>query len=517
MTRQTHHSGCLCCGSVCTPSDLIALNRREFLASTGLVTAGGVAWNAPLRAQNTQTSGIGSPSGRPLIVQPVLVYNLPTRHEGTSWRHWGGLHSESDVDRERARIREELSRLEANADFPLDILPLTWSTNQDEAAKVVAESSDVTLIYAAGGGVESLEALARPSKWNLVFLRHQSGPVYLWYEIISNRFLRKTVDDFGQPGITTRDVVVDRPEELLWRLRALAGLKNTIGKRVVCVGGAGGWGQGGKKAPRLTGERFSMELIDVPYEELAHRLQRAEEDQSLINRCRQEARRYLDDGGVKLATEQSFVQRTFLLREVFLKLLAEAETNCITVNQCMGTIMRVSGTTACLALSILNDEGYLAFCESDFVVIPSGILLHYISGKPVFLNDPTYPHDGIVTLAHCTAPRKMDSKSLEPVHLMTHFESDWGVAPKVEMTVGQEITVVDPDFNFNRWMGFKGKIVANPFMDICRSQIEVEFGCDTDRLNEETRGFHWMACYGDYTRETGYALRKVGMDWLSMA
>ena len=78
----------------------------------------------------------------------------------------------------------------------------------------------------------------------------------------------------------------------------------------------------------------------------------------------------------------------------------------------MGTIMPMAETTACLPLSTLNDDGYLAFCESDFVVIPSGMLLANISGKPMFLNDPTYPHDGIITLAHCTGPRKMDGKTL---------------------------------------------------------------------------------------------------------
>ena len=70
----------------------------------------------------------------------------------------------------------------------------------------------------------------------------------------------------------------------------------------------------------------------------------------------------------------------------------------------MAAIMLASETTACLPLSILNDGGYTAFCQGDFVVIPSGVLLHYISGKPVFLNDPSFPHDSVMTLAHCTAP-----------------------------------------------------------------------------------------------------------------
>ena len=182
----------------------------------------------------------------------------------------------------------------------------------------------------------------------------------------------------------------------------------------------------------------------------------------------------------------------------------------------MGTIMPLSETTACLPLSLLNDSGYTAYCESDFVVIPSGILLHYISSQPVFLNDPTYPHHDVVTLAHCTAPRKMNGKHYEPAKILTHFESDYGAAPKVEMKLGQKITVINPDFNCKRWLGFEGKIIDNPFMDICRSQIDVQIKGDCDTLVKETRGFHWMVSYGNYLNELSYALKKVGVDWMNL-
>jgi L-fucose isomerase-like protein len=216
-------------------------------------------------------------------------------------------------------------------------------------------------------------------------------------------------------------------------------------------------------------------------------------------------------------TTKEFVYHAFVLTAVFRSLMAEAQTDAITINQCMGTIMPMAETTACLPLSLLNDEGYMAFCESDFVVIPSGILLHYISGKPVFLNDPTYPHDGVVTLAHCTAPRKMDGSHSEPARLLTHFESDYGAAPKVEMRKGQKITVLDPDFASRRWLGFEGEIVDNPFLAICRSQINVRINGDCERLVEEMRGFHWMVSYGNYVCETGYALKKVGVDWVNLS
>jgi hypothetical protein len=58
-----------------------------------------------------------------------------------------------------------------------------------------------------------------------------------------------------------------------------------------------------------------------------------------------------------------------------------------------------------------------------------------------------------------------------------------------------------------------GEIVAHPFLPICRSQIDVKFKCSSQLLAERMPGFHWMTVYGDYSREVGYALRKIPIDW----
>jgi hypothetical protein len=450
----------------------------------------------------------------PLKLQPVLVYQLYARREQTSWRPWGGLQNESDVAGEKERIGAELKRLKAAAGFPLEILPLATATTAAEAAKLAQGDYDVGLIYAAAGPLAALEAMNVAGKWNLMFVRHRTGPLYLWYEIAHPRFLRKTVDDCGEPGMDWQDVVVDSLDDVLWRLRALAGLKNTLGKRIVCVGGAGGWGKGGQQAPQLARSLFKFELETVSYDELGQRIEAARADQTLVAKTAAEADRYLRQRGVRLETEVRFVRNAFLLLEVFHALLAEAKTDAITIHHCMSTIMPISQTTACLPLSLLNDDGYLAFCESDFVVIPAGVLLHSISGKPVFLNDPTYPHHGVVTLAHCTAPRKMDGERPEPVRILTHFESDFGAAPKVEMRKGQVVTNLIPDFRGRRWVGLEGEILEAPFLPICRSQIDVRIKGDCEKLAAEMQGFHWMTCYGSYLRETGYALKKIGLGWL---
>jgi len=519
MNTHPHSCGCGCCGSGGVAFDANGLTRRNFLAGMGAATAVGGLTLAAFAARAAAPEGGGHrlPRRKTLRLQPVLVYDTPRRREATSWRSWGAIQTEAQASEELERIAKELKTLDAAVDFPLELLPVVKVKTPEEGVRVAKEDHDGVILYAAGGWVNTLEAAWDPKKLNLMFLRHRSGPVYLWYEIAHNRFLRKTVDDFGQPGMDVMDVVVDDPEELMWRVRALAALKNTLGKRILTVGGASGWGEGGRTAPARAKELWKLEFVDVSYKELAPRIQAARSDANRMARCRRETGEYLSSRGVVLETERGFVERAFLLTDVFKELLDAADTEAFTINNCMGTIMPMAETTACLPLSLLNDEGYLAFCESDFVVIPSGILLHYISGKPVFLNDPTYPYKNLVTLAHCTAPRKMDGRRLEPARLLTHFESDYGAAPKVEMKLGQTLTNLIPDFASRKWVGFAGTIAANPFLDICRSQIDVEIHGDTEQLLREMKGFHWMTCYGNYLREAGYALKKVGVDWLNVS
>jgi hypothetical protein len=513
MSCEHNHSQMNPCN--CCMSKSCGVTRREFIATAGaagiaLGTLGSISSSLAAEADYTPAPP------KPLKVQPVLTIQTFTPRKQTSWRSWGGFHTKEDIAKEEQRIQQELIQLQKKSEFPLEILPLATINRADQAAKLAKGPQDVTIMYAANVGLGVLEALTNPQKWTIMFVRHKSGPVYLWYEIAHNRYLRKTVDEYGQPSMDYQDVVVDEYDDIIWRLRALYGLKNTLGKRIVAIGGANGWGAGGQKAPEISKNLWKMDIQAVDYKDLGVMIQKARQNEKLVKRCKNEAEQYLTTQGAKLETNKTFMENAFVLAEVFKDLMHQAKTDALTVNHCMGTIMPMSETTACMPLCLLNDSGYNIYCESDFVVIPSGILLHYISSKPVFLNDPTYPHHGMVTLAHCTAPRRMDGKNLEPVRILTHFESDYGAAPKVEMKLGEKMTVIDPDFDCKRWLGFEAEIIDNPFLDICRSQIDVQIKGDCDALVKETRGFHWMASYGDYLKETGYALKKVGVDWMNL-
>ena len=513
FSGSIHSASCSCCNGNhgIIPS---AISRRKFVqvagtAAMSTVALSGLSWSV-LKGEQTDMK---APIPRlPLVVKPIFTYEIPARREQTSWRNWGGIQTESDVLQEIERIQGEIGALHATADFPVTFLPIAKVLNSSEISNISdLGSADVFLIYAAGGGMDTFHALNKTGKNTIIFCRHKSGPVYLWYEIISPRFLRNHTDKLSVNGIDENDVVIDSQEELLWRLRSLGGLKNTLNSTIIAIGGPEAWAQPAGVVPKLVQEKFRLDIRTVSYEELGKLIKQARADKEAVSNAKDRADKYLQDAGIKLETRQQFVENCFILEDVLRRIMDSHSCRAITINECMGTIMPLAETSACLTLSLLNDAGYLAFCESDFVVVPAGILLGHISGKPVFLNDPTYPHDKVITLAHCTAPRRMDGKRLEPARIMTHFESDYGAAPKVEMAVGQTVTNIMPDFAFNRNIGILGKITDNPMLDICRSQIDISYTCDSKTVAEKMPGFHWITVYGDYMREASYALKKIGI------
>jgi hypothetical protein len=509
-----------CCPSHHSHSAPNDLTRREFLECSAAAAVSGIAltrlsWPA---LAGSPGEGIEPPRRRALRVKPLLIYDAPQRRERTSWRPWGGIQTQDAARGEVDRIEGELKALRERADFPVEFGPVAAIRGAGELAGVPdLGAADAILVYAAGGWMDTFDALAKLGKPLLFFCRHKSGPVYLWYEIISPRYLRQHTDALAVRGVDENDVIVDSQDEILWRLRALCGLVNTLGTRVLAVGGPGGWSQPVGVVPKLAEEKWKFDIRTVSYEELGRLIKQARADANTVQRARQRGEEYLKAPGNTLETGRSFVHNAFLLEDIFRRLMQEADCRVITINSCMSTIMPLAETSACLTLSTLNDAGYLAFCESDFVVIPGGVLLANIAGRPVFMNDPTYPHDGLITLAHCTAPRRMDGQKLEPARILTHYESDYGAAPKVEMTKGQVVTNLLPDFKFERWAGLRGEIVDTPFLDICRSQIDVQFTCDSLKLAQRMPGFHWITAYGDCLRETGYALKRIPITWELLA
>ena len=390
--------------------------------------------------------------------------------------------------------------------------PVELLDSQAKLAQLAVDDVDLCLVYAAG----------YVSQWPLkvpmvMFVRHRSGPFYLGFEIAHWRFLRGNGDQFARPDFDTDDVVVDSGDELLWRLRAMYGLKNARGTKMLTIGGLAAYSAPAQEhGPRVAKEVWGYDFVNVTDEEFAKRLDAARADQQVVKRIEEQTAALLNLPNVKLETDRKFVFNSYMALHVVRQFLQETGASNFGFAQCMGHgQITMLDTPACLVLSLANDEGYTAFCHTDLSHTMPGVLLRWIASRPAFVCNSHVPHDGLYFVAHCQAPRRMNGRDYEPATIMTHYESDYGAACKTHYTNGQVVTAVVPNLACTKWQGFRGKIVGAPSYPACRSQMEIQIDGDWKRLAREMQGFHTLIVYGDYTREVGYALKKLGgqMQW----
>ena len=123
----------------------------------------------------------------------------------------------------------------------------------------------------------------------IMFVRHRSGPFYLGFEIAHWKFLRQGGDEFAVAGFDAGDVVVDDCGELLWRLRAMYGLKNARGTRMLTIGGLCAYSnQAQENGPRVARELWDYEFIDVSDEEFARLLGEARSSRPVVKQVEQQ-------------------------------------------------------------------------------------------------------------------------------------------------------------------------------------------------------------------------------------
>ena len=494
-----------------------SFSRRGFLQTVGYGAMGAtLVGSAPnpayAAAASAPADGTALPRGVSLRVKPALTYQFWQPREKTSWRSYGALQTQAELDEEVRRIEDELNKLSAQAGFPVEVLPIECVGNDKQARKVAGTDCDVILIYGAGGfGMSAMLTLVASNAPKLMFLRHKSGPHYLWYEIAHWRLLRNNGDTFDQPDIDVDDIVVDDYDDVLWRLRALYGLKNARGTKMLAIGGLAAYSEPAQKfGPDHAKEVWDYQIEIVSEEDFGQRLERARADETAMAVADRQAAELLAQPKVTLQTERKFVVNSFLALGVVKELMNETGASNFGFAHCMGhRVISMLDTPPCLVLSLANDEGYTAYCHTDLSHTLPGVLLRWTASEPTFVCNSHFPHHGTFTVAHCAAPRKMNGKDFEPTRIMTHFESDYGAATKVQYTKGQVVTVIIPNLHCTKWQGFHGRILDSPSNPACRSQIDIEIEGDWRRLLANMQGFHTQVCYGDYLREVGYALKKL--------
>ena len=157
------------------------------------------------------------------------------------------------------------------------------------------------------------------------------------------------------------------------------------------------------------------------------------------------------------------------------------------------------GVTACIALSMLNDEGFIAGCEGDVPATLSMATLSLISGSPSFMGNVAWidESEGTLLLAHCTAPVSMGRKCV----LRTHFESGLSVAVEAYPRKGEVVTLARLDGRSLTLRAGTGVVLNDAPVtgNACRTQLLLRLR-GVGRLIREPIGNHYAVVPGNWVR-----------------
>ena len=237
-------------------------------------------------------------------------------------------------------------------------------------------------------------------------------------------------------------------------------------------------------------QRYGIETIDIDLQRLIEGIkiipqtEAVKVTQTMVNRAK----------AVKEPSDADMLEaaKAYL---VIKKICQEERLDAMTI-RCFD-IVKACGTTSCLALALLNDEGIVAGCEGDMQTLLSMLLAKRLCGEVAFMANPSQLTDETSMLAHCTIPLTMCNETV----VRSHFESGIGVAIQGLLPL--------TDYTLFKWGGSKldryfvteAQAVETPYSNhFCRTQITLNVNLKPYLL-QHSIGNHHVIIRGRHAEE----------------
>lgn len=172
-------------------------------------------------------------------------------------------------------------------------------------------------------------------------------------------------------------------------------------------------------------------------------------------------------------------------------------------------LVRQKSVTACLALSLLNDQEVPAGCEGDLASIVGMMFAKEISGSIPWMANVAKISEEATLFAHCT----IGTKLLSNYEVTTHFETGLGTAIQ-GMYRYNDITVFRFNGELNKAFITTGEVLDRPrYATACRTQIEVKLPLSAiTKLKENPLGNHHLILQGNQLEKLQLACGLLGIE-----
>lgn len=346
--------------------------------------------------------------------------------------------------------------------------------------------TDFKIIFIATGGVEKLivqcyENLPRPTILLADGMQNSLAAALEVSSWLRNRGLKNEILH-GEI-----DPIIERIHTLYSNFSAQQALKGT---RVGVMGTPSSWLIASNVDYLLAKRRWEVEYIDISLDCIYEEFNNISDDE-VGQSCANFASKAL---ACREASPEDLIKGMRLYKAI--KNICEKEQLKAFTLSCFKIIEQI-GTTGCLALALLNDEGIIAGCEGDLQSIFTLLAVQAITGKTGFMANPSMINakNREVVFAHCTIPIKMTQQYI----IRNHFETESGVGIQGIMPTG-EVTVIKCGGEcLDEYYVSSGILIENTnYINMCRTQVRIKLNNTTDYFLKNSLGNHHIIIQGNY-------------------
>lgn len=317
-------------------------------------------------------------------------------------------------------------------------------------------SYGLSLIYVCTGGTEGIFKKLLPD------LQAKSiSPLYLLTSGRSNSLAASMeILSYLRQNNMKGEIIHGSAVYITKRIKLLSQVedaRNTLlGSRLGIIGQPSDWLISSSVDERVVRQRFGVELVNIPMNELLEVISETpeplSEDYSDIDSIRSSL-----PGANKIYKALKTLVENYQLQGFTLR--------------CFDLLTAIKNT-GCLALAKLNAEGIVAGCEGDVPAMISMMIVRSLLGVSGFQANPSRidPETGELIFAHCTIPLNM----VERFEYDTHFESGIGVGIRGFMKEGP-VTVFKVSGDKSRHFIAEGYLTQNlSEPNLCRTQQKIQ-------------------------------------------
>lgn len=347
-------------------------------------------------------------------------------------------------------------------------------------------SNDFSILFIATGGVERLviqhfESLPRPAILLADGMQNSLAAALEISSWLRGRGMKSEILHGELPEIIKRIFVLHSN---------FIAQRNLFGMRIGVIGTPSSWLVASNVDYLLAKRRWGVVYTDIQLERIYDYYAQITEDE-VGEACAALAGKAL---ACREAAPEDMIKGMRLYRAIK-KVVEEDKLSAITLS-CF-RLMEQTGTTGCLALALLNDEGIIAGCEGDLQSIFTMLAVKVLTGKSTFMANPSMinARTNEIILAHCTVGIKQTEKFI----IRNHFETESGIGIQGILPTGDVTIVKCGGECLDEYYLSTGTLTENTnYINMCRTQVRIKLNTPAEYFLKNPLGNHHIMLHGNH-------------------